>query len=717
MDWGIGQGYMGLYATSNKRESAKQELGMLQVLDQQMKSDRAEKEQADLKEQAYQAEVSKFADTLLAPDRAKINQKSKVLSSMIREHVKANGGDMTKFFANGGHKILGDYKSALVNSEESGQYMENKKNMERIVDMQMKGFGHLINQNDMFNLENYQKNGTGKISYTGQLNQIEVPDMKDFDAGVEVKPEAILHHGQNYVKFLGNYKMTYPDAAYPPTDQELKNFVALSHSDLIGQNWQKDIAYKKEAFDQSINTRDFQYKQERDQVGDSQWYQTFAASREDAEVNQRIQMRELDIAEGKAAGGSASGADKEAKELADAQGTFAYDMENMVTSIGYDVKNVSQISDKAFDPYAANFGLPNLPSYMDSAEDYADSGGGGILQNGGSVLNRTVKNALSPGYMPRGSKLLINGQNATKAMRESGLLNVGDDGIINGLDLTQNTDLIDAAGRNIRDWKNAPDSKGFITKNYAEQVADKKFKVKGVVTGFYGRDKSNNEIMVMNRSTGKGSKVVDKKGNKEYEERISKDVKGAGLFVVMESENGDRFYKPLRGNDQVSLFQKWGGANVEAVKKGRTAGAQRANTVQFKNQQSKANVLGAYDEVNKTPELSSRMIQEARMIPGAGTAGTKYSPLVISFYTQQKNHFSQQGVDASMDEIQQQGAFNKIMQYVNNNPKTQREFKDLINTPGKDERAIIDYLVDIEAINNDYATEWKNSLQFIKNRK
>ena len=54
MNWAIGQGYLGLYNTTNKRESAKDELNVLQVLDQQMRQDKADKEAAQLKEQAYQ---------------------------------------------------------------------------------------------------------------------------------------------------------------------------------------------------------------------------------------------------------------------------------------------------------------------------------------------------------------------------------------------------------------------------------------------------------------------------------------------------------------------------------------------------------------------------------------------------------------------------------------------------------------------------------------
>ena len=83
MNWAIGQGYLGLYNTTNKRESAKDELNVLQVLDQQMRQDKADKEAAQLKEQAYQDQISKFSDQLLAGDRNRINKKAKEANIML----------------------------------------------------------------------------------------------------------------------------------------------------------------------------------------------------------------------------------------------------------------------------------------------------------------------------------------------------------------------------------------------------------------------------------------------------------------------------------------------------------------------------------------------------------------------------------------------------------------------------------------------------------
>lgn len=712
MDWAIGQGFAGLMNTTNKRESAKEQLGMLQTLDQQMKADRAEKEQADLKEQAYQAEVSKFADTLLAPDRAKINRESKVLSSMIREHVKANGGDMTKFFANGGHKILGDYKNSLINSESASQYIDNKKNMERIVDLQMKGFGHLINQNDKFNLDMYQKNGTGKITYTGQLNEIKVPDLSNYDMGKEIPPEEILHYDQNYVKFLGNYKMTYPSAEYPPTDEQLKNFVRLSHSDLIGQNWQKDLGYKKEAFDQSANIRDFDYKKEQDVKDRDQWWTEFKAGRDDEEFRQRMEMRKLELEEAEAAGKLAKTTDAEKSEKIQSEEDFITDTSEMISSVGYDVKDITQLNSNTFNRYATIFGLPVLQDYLKGSEDYSDSGGGGILKQGG------IKDALTPSYVPRSAKLVINGQNATTAAREAKFFNVDENGVINGLDLTQHTDLIDAAGVKVSNWEKGVDSKGLITKNYAEDVADRKFKVKGIITGAFGKDAKGREIMIMNRVKGLGQNTkVDVNATKEYEKRIGKEVTGAGMFMIVESEKGDTFYKPIRESTQLAQLAKWGGVDTKNAKRAMQEGHNKATATNNKNIASKKAVLGAVDEANRNPTLVRSLMQDARMIPGAGTAGSKHTPLVLSFYANLKAKALAQGVDAGVADFQSQGEFNNMMAKVNSNPQHKKGLESLINTPNTDERKIIDYLKSIGAISEQSANSWKETHLMIKNRK
>jgi hypothetical protein len=242
-DWAIGMGYSALYDTGRKRESQKEELGMLGVMQQQLDKEKLESEQDQLKQQAYMEQVSKFSDTLLAPDRDKINRKAKDMAVGIRENIKTFGGNMGKFLENGGHRVMADYKSAITNSEESSQYLDNKKNMDRIVDMQMKGFGHLLNPKDKANLQDYEKNKGGIVTYSGQMSEIEMPPASEYDYDEEIPTEDILYNKENYAKILGNYLMTYPENQNPSRE----DLIAFTNSQYKGRgsDWQRDLAYRK----------------------------------------------------------------------------------------------------------------------------------------------------------------------------------------------------------------------------------------------------------------------------------------------------------------------------------------------------------------------------------------------------------------------------------------------------------------------------------------
>ena len=96
---------------------------------------------------------------------------------------------------------MSEYRNGVINSEEASQYIDNKKNMERILDMQSKGLGHLINPIDMYNLNQYHKNGEGKISFTGSLNEIEMLPPESVEWGEEITADKILSYKNNYTKY------------------------------------------------------------------------------------------------------------------------------------------------------------------------------------------------------------------------------------------------------------------------------------------------------------------------------------------------------------------------------------------------------------------------------------------------------------------------------------------------------------------------------------
>lgn len=716
MNWGIGLGYSGLYQENNQQQRTKNELGTLQMLSQQMKSDAAEKEQADLKEAAYQEQITKFADQLLAPDRDRINKQASVLSSMIKDHIKANGGDMTKFFQNGGHKVMSQYRQAVTGSKEAGVYMENKKNMERIVEMQMKGFGHLINKTDLYNLENYQNSGEGKITFTGMLNQIETPDLNNFDDGKTIDVNAILHHNQNYTKFLGNYKMTYPTAPFPPTEKELLGFVAQSHGDLKGTNWQKGFQYQKEANDEAYRKASFDTQQ-------AQWMADFKQRQQDTEFNQNLQLENLELDKYQAGlesqfgpGVNSKSATQDAKDLAEAQGNFAYDGQYMMDNIQDRMNNGEVMGDKIWDHNAKLFGKASFEKFEDYAKDYAENGDGGILDTTGNARQMT-KNLFTNAYVPRASKTIFQGAETEAAIKEMGILNF--DPKSNGFKLNANQirNYYDAKGVKIENWSTGPNEKGMIIKNYGETINNRTWNARGVIGAFVGSDKNNNDQMIMDVRGGSGKGKRDESKTKDFDSRMNnKSGKKPQLMAVLESKEGDRVYMPLDSYSTQTLFSKWAGANTNAVKQQRTWANKEATALQSKLKNDMAAVPLIYQQLQKDPQTAKRISAAGNKIPGASINPGRFSALTTSYYLWQNTVLNKSIGNVNTADLANQDLFGQaILNRINTNDES--SLRKLVQNKNASDQTVIDFFRDKGYITDEYASDWKNTLNYIKIKK
>lgn len=716
MNWAIGQGYLGLYNTTNKRESAKDELNVLQVLDQQMRQDKADKEAAQLKEQAYQDQISKFADQLLAGDRNRINKKAKEMSSMIREHIKMYGGNMQKFFENGGHRIMSEYRNGVINSEEASQYIDNKKNMERILDMQSKGFGHLINPIDMYNLNQYHKNGEGKITFTGALNEIEMLPPESVEWGEEITADKILSYKNNYTKFLGNYKLTYPNAP-DPTYEDLKQFVQNSHSDILGTNWQKPLAEKKEAFEQQANVRDYdwrvnsfnaeqKFKRDQAQAEQERWEAEFGLKKDNQLFEQELSMLQLK-SDGQGGYTDSSGKQVSSKD-ADAQYSLLYDLEEANSDLNNSITNVDQINSTVWDKYKHIFGQESLPDYDEAAYDHAQNGSGGVFE-GQTWLNKVGRNQ----HKLRGSKMLLNGQIASNFATESKMFNFDKDGTFL-LDLDQNTDLFDSAGNRIRNWSSSStkaEDGGFLTdQNYASDIKNNKFKVKGVVTGFIGKDKQNNELLLTDIATrgDNGKTVRDKSAtDKFYERNVDKKSRPfAKTLVVIEDDNGNRFYKALDGDTEKTAFAKFAASNNGLAKKARD----NAYKIQQQKIAQKDQTAIVYKELRSTPGAIGPIRQQVKQITQQPNT-MKFDNAAISFYTHLKNNLEQAGVNKSMQDLINEGSFYSMTQEIQSDPNKKKQLDKLLQDPNFRSRDLINFL--IKNSNYDRGQDWLNTFEYI----
>ena len=261
MDWALGYGMTGLVNSSNNSERTKNEFATLQMLKQQMDAEQLSQEQAQLKEAAYQEQITKYADTLLGPDKERLLKKSKELSQTVREKIKLYGGDMKRFFADGGHRVFADYKDLVINSPEAISYKENSKNMAMILEAQSKGLGHLINPFDLGNMLDYQKGIGKKITYTGLMNQLNMPDPNAYDWGVEIPAKDII--AKNKFAIMANYKMANPDYEGEPSEKELEAWTKATYGGLKGTNaqrlqWERQFAHGVDMDNKNYNLNKWQ---------------------------------------------------------------------------------------------------------------------------------------------------------------------------------------------------------------------------------------------------------------------------------------------------------------------------------------------------------------------------------------------------------------------------------------------------------------------------
>lgn len=238
MSYGIGAALAKAYTyLEDPNESVAREQQTLAQMRTLKLQDDEIKKKADLDAAAYQQEISKFADTLLGPDKERINERSKQLGRAIKEKIRLSGG-AANFLSAGGHTVLNEYKDSIINSTESNTYLENKKNSELIIKAQMEGRGNLINSRDLKSLIDYKQNNGGKISFTGLLNEVEV-NREEYEYGAQIPPADILKN--NYMAIVGNYALENPDASLPPSETELLSYTALKYGG-IGSNY--DLSFK-----------------------------------------------------------------------------------------------------------------------------------------------------------------------------------------------------------------------------------------------------------------------------------------------------------------------------------------------------------------------------------------------------------------------------------------------------------------------------------------
>lgn len=250
-DWGLTAALTNMYGGPSQIQQRNSEFAQIEQMSRFYEKEALEQEASAAKMQAYDAQVDGFADKLLASDRKRIFEKSRVLKNSIRDMIKENGGDMKQFFASGGHQVMADYKSSIINSDEASDYLENKQNMAFILKAMNEGKGHLVSPKDKENFDRYMAEGKGKITYGGVMNDIKMPDASKFRGGVTMKADDILN--ENMMAIAANYAMYYKGTSLDPVNtntapsrEELLSFTSMMYGSQIGSNYNIDLQKNNE---------------------------------------------------------------------------------------------------------------------------------------------------------------------------------------------------------------------------------------------------------------------------------------------------------------------------------------------------------------------------------------------------------------------------------------------------------------------------------------
>lgn len=221
------EGLLGLSNNIQTTDSAIRDLSVLERMDQRMEQDRQKEMAAQAYEQKAYEQAYQMSDKLLEKDRIRINKRIAKSQEMIQDHFRKSGGSRARFLEQGGLRVVGDLTNDIMRSDEAVRYQENKTNLARIIAAKDAGKTHLINPKDLASAEDYENNEEGaKITYTGLMNEVEIPPANQTDYGTKIDPMRVLGFSANRAKITANFlAVKNRPEGYVPNEGELLNFI------------------------------------------------------------------------------------------------------------------------------------------------------------------------------------------------------------------------------------------------------------------------------------------------------------------------------------------------------------------------------------------------------------------------------------------------------------------------------------------------------------
>lgn len=482
------RGYSAMFGTADRNQQAKDNLIVAEKLAGVVSQRRKEEEEDQAKVAAMQEDIRKQTEQLLGYDKKAIREQSKMAFNLVKNKIAAYGGNYSRFMADGGRAVIENYRNSVLNSDLMVDYQENQKNMSRLLELEAKGMGHLINAVDRANMDSYRNNKGGKITYTGQLQDIELPDNQNYDWNTDAPAIDILKNKQNRFKIMNNYKLNHPNLGNP-TEADLISYVKNNYS-VRGNNYQRGMQEKQFNWQVENANREFDFRVAQ--------YNDLKKEKRQASLLEQMKMNNENIALRNGVGdssgggtGSTGGVDAIGQEESLISNLAA--LTNQSNGKGFTIadlekKGFSQNLIKSWQAADATYDLKpiNIKDWKSHSSSYAGDG----------VAHQLIRFGLAGTYVPKNATL-IKGLN-TAALAQATFNNAGtqiniEGGRIKGLDVTKVNGILGGDGRLISE------SKGHIySANSSGKPRD--FIIKGVINGFKA---SNN---------GKEYMLVDKYG-------------------------------------------------------------------------------------------------------------------------------------------------------------------------------------------------------------
>lgn len=612
-------GYAGLFRGADLTQQSKDNLVVAEQLSNFTDKKRKEQEEDQAKVAAMQEEIRKQTDQLLGYDKKKLNEAKRGAFNIIRNQIVANGGDYSRFMANGGRAILDNYKNSILNSDAMISYQENQKNMSTILELEKKGMGHLINPVDRANMESYRRNKGGKITYTGQLMDVKLPDGKDYDWNTNAPVEDILTYDGNRTKIMNNYAMSFPHLKQPPSETDLLTYVKSMYS-VRGTDWQR-----------GANERDFNAREDQRSIDNNYRDNEFGwrvstdaryfnenKRRYDTDRSDKLDERESSLllqlakANGMNPDGTAS----------NGQGSQTPD-ESFVTNVGFlndsvDNRNISvsdwqkSIWDKVDRP-ASQGGFAEQASEMQYSKFNLKS-------------NMYDASIFASDMAPKNARFITNLDSQAAAIAAVNKKYVIEGNTIKGV-ITKDENWFGSDGQVLSE------NAGFFY-NRQRGKKERDFKIKGVASvATYKDGQGKKNILMESYNTIGGG--VDKDYDKKINSRVKQtNVKMEQMVVAQDPNSGELIYIPFNTNDAPTRTRYATNTKSDNLKPQRST---YKNQVQTKNNLEKK--TQQQEQVNKetfqsfiNDNASNSVIRNKSSILGVPNKPGSRIPLMTSYY-------------------------------------------------------------------------------------